>query len=258
MVDKQRIAEIDKAISDTRAELAAIRQEKATAEADNDPERLVLAEKQERRKVEALAALERTMTAATYKPPEPTDCAEFLFALYDYMDEKAEKEAKAAAAVDAAKREAQEIEQALQQAAADCDPEKTVELSGKREEVKSKLKYLTEMQQRVHGLPTFPPDAFTNTWATICEKVLPEWERRILQAETLAEEYKTVCAGLIEMHDRLKSVRDEIERMAAREGCPALFTPVFTEKIDTDKLKIEKNAYDRLFLSKRPFSGTAL
>ena len=63
MADKDRIAELDKAIKDTRAELAAIQREKQTAA--NDPERLVLAEKRERRTSGTLDALER---AGAYRP----------------------------------------------------------------------------------------------------------------------------------------------------------------------------------------------
>lgn len=66
MADKSRIAELDKAIKDTQAELAAIQQEKQAAA--NDPERLVLAEKRERRTSGTLAALERAKAAAEYKP----------------------------------------------------------------------------------------------------------------------------------------------------------------------------------------------
>ena len=53
MAGTEKIAELEKAISDTREELAAVRQEKKAA-ADS-PERLVLAEKQERRIAGTLA-----------------------------------------------------------------------------------------------------------------------------------------------------------------------------------------------------------
>ncbi len=258
MAGKDKITELDRAISDTRAELAAIRQEKK--EAAGNPERLVLAEKQERRIAGTLAALERAKAAATYKPPEPTDCAELLAGLQDYMDDKAEKEAKAATAIEAAKREAREIELALQQAAEDCDAEKTVELAEKREELQSKLKYLSEMQQRVKALPTFPDGAFAETWAAICEKAMPDWKKQVLQVETLAAEYKAACAGLLAMHDTLKSVQREIERMAEAEGLyPPVFAPVFTAELpDAKRLTVEKGDYIRIAGLANPISGRAL
>ncbi len=256
-MEKRKIAELEKAIKDTREELAAVQQEKKAA-ADN-PERLVLAEKQERRIAGTLAALERAMAAATYKPPEPTDLSELLMGLQDYMDEKAEKEAKASAAIEAAQNEEWEIEQALQQAATDCDAEKTVELAEKRTELQSKLKHLREMQQRVKALPTFPEGAFAETWDAICKKALPDWKRQALQVETLAAEYKAACAGLMAMHDTLKSAREEIGRMAEAEGCyPPSFAPVFTAELAGRRLAVEKSDYIRLVGLDSPITGQAL
>ncbi|CAK7050449.1 MAG: hypothetical protein BACD_02464 [Bacteroides rodentium] len=257
MAEKGKIAELEKAIKDTREELAAVQQEKKAA-ADS-PERLVLAEKQERRIAGTLAALERAKAAATYKPPEPTDLTEVLMGLQDYMDEKAEKEAKAAAAIEAAKREEREIEHALQQAAADCDAEKTVELAEKRTELQSRLKHLCEMQQRVKALPTFPEGAFAETWDAICKKALPDWKRQVLQVETLAAEYKAACARLMAMHDTLKSAREEIGRMAEAEGCyPPSFAPVFTVGLDSKKLAVEKSDYIRIAGLEHPITGRAI
>lgn len=257
MAGKDKIAELEKAISNTRAELAAVRQEKQAA-ADS-PERLVLAEKQERRITGSLAALERARAAATYKPPEPTDLTELLMGLQDYMDEKAEKEAKAAAAIEVSKREEREMERALQQAAAECDAEKTVELAEKRTELQSRLKHLCEMQQRVKALPTFPEGAFAETWDAICKKVLPDWKRQVLQVETLAAEYKAACAGLMAMHDTLKSAREEIGRMAEAEGYyPPTFAPVFTTELTGRQLTVEKSDYIRLVGLDSPITGRAL
>ena len=257
MTEKSKIAELEKAISEKRAELAAVQQEKKAA-ADS-PERLVLAEKQERRIAVQINALERAKAAAEYKPPEPTDFAELLLGLQDYMDEKAEKEAKAAAAIEAANREEREIERALQQAADDCDAKKTVELAEKRTELQSRLKYLTEMQQRVKALPVFPEGAFEKTWTAICEKALPDWERQVLQVETLAAEYKAACAVLLAMHDTLKSAREEIGRMAEAEGYyPPTFAPVFTIGLDDRRLAVEKSDYIRLVGLENPVTGRAL
>ena len=259
MVDKQRIAEIDKAISDTRAELAAIRQEKAAAEADNDPERLVLAEKQERRKVEALAALERTMTAATYKPPVPTDRAELLQGFQKYRDEKAAKLAKVNAAIRAAEREQQDTANALHRATAHCDTEKAVELSEKRAELESRLKHLAEMRQRVEALPLYPAGAFAEEWAAICEKMLPDWKKQVLQVETLAAEYTAACAALLGMYDTLNAVRDDIGRMAAAEKMEMpFFAPVFTVGLNSEKLTVTKGDYIRLAGIESPIVGRAL
>lgn len=257
MAGKDKITELDKAINGTKAELDAIQQEKKAAAAD--PARLVLAEKRERRTAGTLAALEQTRAAAAYRPPEPTDCAELLLGLQDYMDEKAEKEAKAATAIEAAERELQEAERALQQAAEDCDPEKAVELAEKRTELQSRLKYLAEMQERVQSLPTFPEGAFEKTWDGICKKALPDWKKAVLQVETLAAAYKAACASLLAMHDTLKSARDEIGRMAEAEGyAPPQFAPVFTVGLDSAKLTVEKGDYIRIAGLEHPITGRAI
>lgn len=257
MAGKSKIEELEKAISEKRAELEAARQEKKAAA--GSPERLVLAEKQERRTAEALAALERAKAAATYKPPEPTDCAELLMGLSGYMDEKAEKEAKAAAAIEAARHEEREIERALQQAAADCDAEKTVELSEKRAELQSRLKYLGEMHQRVKALPTFPERALAETWEAVCRKAMPDWKRQVLQVEILAAEYKASCAALMAMHDTLKNAREEIGRMALAEGLyPPSFAPVFTAELAGRRLAVEKSDYIRLVGLDSPITGQAI
>lgn len=257
MADKKKIAELDKAIKDTREELAAIQQEKKAA-ADS-PERLALIEKQERRKAEILATLERTKAAATYKPAEPTDYAEFLTVLTGYMDDKAEKVEKVAATIRDTEKGLQGIERDLQKAAADCDTEKTVELAEKQTELKSCLAHLHEMKARVDALPVFPNGAFSETWTAICEKVLPDWERQVLQVETLAAEYKAACGGLMAMHDTLKNLRREIQRIAEAEGLEApTFAPVFTVGLAGKKLTLEKGDYIQLANLSSPLSGRAL
>jgi len=257
MADKNRIAELDKAIKDTRAELAAIQREKQAAA--NDPERLVLAEKRERRTAGALAALERAKAAAEYKPPEPTDKAELLAGFQKYRDAKAGKVAKVAASIAAAEQEQRETARALQQAAEDCDTEKTVELSEKRGELESRLKHLAEMRERVNALPVYPDGAIAEEWAAICERALPDWKKAILQVETLAAEYKAACAGLLALHDTLQAVREDIKQISAADGqTPPYFPPVFTAGLDSSRLIVSKGDYIRLAGIEQPFTGTAL
>lgn len=257
MADKNRIAELDKAIKDTRAELAAIQREKQAAA--NDPERLVVAEKRERRTSGTLAALERAKAAAEYTPPEPTDRAELLAGFQKYRDAKAGKVAKVAASIAAAERERAETDRALQRAAEDCDTEKTVELSEKRVELESKLKHLAEMRERVNALPLYPEGAIMEEWAAICEKTLPDWKKAVLLVETLAAEYKAACAGLLAMHDTLQAVRAEIGEMVKAQGYAApYFPPVFTAGLDSSRLVVSKGDYIRLSGIENPFTGKAL
>ena len=257
MTDKKKIAELDKAIKDTRAELAAVQQEKKTAV--NDAERLVLAEKKERRIAGTLAALEQAKTAATYTPPEPTDRAELLAGFQKYRDAKAEKVAKVAAEIQAAERERAQISRDLQQAAEDCDTGKTVELSERRAELESKLEHLAEMRERVAALPVYPDGAIMAEWEAMCERTLPDWRRRVLQVETLAAEYKAACRELLEMHNTLKAVRGDIERLASADGhYPPAFSPVFTAGLDTKRLTVQKGDYIQLTGIASPLSGRAL
>lgn len=257
MADRKRIAELDKAIKDTRAELAAVQQEKTAAA--NDAGRLVLAEKKERRIAETLAALEQAKAAATYTPPEPTDRAELMAGFQKYRDAKAEKVAKVAAEIRTTEQERAQIFRDLQQAAEDCDTEKTVELSEKRAELESKLEHLAEMRERVAALPVYPDGAIMQEWAAICEKTLPDWRRRVLQVETLAAEYRAACAGLLAMHDTLKGVREEIRRMVEAEGyAPPQFSPVFTAGLDVTQLIVQKGDYIQLSGLASPLSGRAL
>lgn len=257
MAEKKKIAELDKAIESTRAELSAIRQEKQAAE--DDPERLVLKEKRERRAAQTLEALERAKAAAEYRPPEPTDCAELLLVLQDYRDAKAEKQAAVAASIQAAQQEERETALAFQHAVDTCDTEQAVQLAEKRSELQSKLLHLAEMQERVNATPTFPEGAFRDIWAAICERALPDWKKQVLQVETLAEEYTAACAALLSMHDTLKAARREIERIAEAEGyAPPVFEPVFTVGLDSKALMVEKNSCAWLGNIGRPITGRAL
>ncbi len=254
MADKGKIAELDKAIKNKRAELAKVQQEKAAA--FNDPEKLVLAEKHERGIAGQLHTLEQAKAAAEYRPSEPTDWAELLKPLQRYYDEKAAKVCKVDESIQAAEREREAISHALQQAAEDCDTEKTIELSERRGELESRLKHLREMRERVNALPVFPDGAITQEWATICEKSMPDWEKAVLQVETLAAAYKAACASLLQKHDTLLSVRRELEGIAAKEGLSdRLQACLFTAGLRGKKLTVEKGDYIRLNGLDTPVSG---
>lgn len=257
MIDKQKLAEIEKAINDTQTELAAIQQEKKAAV--SNPERLVLAEKQERRTLERLEALKRTKTAATFMPPEPTDKEELLRDFKRYATEHAAKVQKVKNSIQAAEAERLAAIRGLQQAAEDCDTEKTVELSEKKAELESRLSHLREMLGRVSDLPAYPEGAANETWAEICKKKLPDWERTVLRVEMLAAEYKTACRDLLELHNTLKSVRDEIERMEKSDGYYySSFPTVFTAGLNADCLMISKADCAWLTGIAHPLSGQAL
>ncbi len=257
MTEQVKISELEKAIEDTRKALTNTQQEKKAAA--NDPERLVLAEKQERRINEQLKALEKTKTATTYTPPEPTDRAELMTGFQKYRDAKEEKLKAVNTSILTTEREHREITAGLKQAAEDCAIEKTLELSERKTELDSKLKHLYSMRERVKALPTFPPEAFEREWADICEKTLSDWRGRVLRVEMLATEYKNACASLLQMHDTLKAVRNEIERLSSTEGnTPLRLSPFFTIGIDGKKLTVQKNDYIRLSGLSAPLSGLPL
>lgn len=257
MVGKDKIAELNKAIKDTQTELTKVRQEKQAAA--NNPEQLVLAEKKERRIYGQLKSLENAKTVAEYTPPEPTDRAELLQPLQRYYDEKTAKVRKVEQSIKDTEQEQRETANAIQQAAKDCDTEKTVELSEKRTELNSKLKHLQEMCQRVNDLPVFPDGAIMEEWSAICEKTLPDWQKAALRVEILAAEYTTACRDLLQMHDTLKIVREDIRRKVEREGyAPPIFSPVFTVGLDSSRLTVSKGDYIQLAGIEKPISGTAL
>lgn len=258
MADKEKIAELDKAIKGKRAELAKVQQEKAAAV--NDPERLVLAEKHERSITGQLQALEQAKAAAEYKPPEPTDREELLHPLQRYRDEKAAKVRKVEQTITAAERERAAVLAGLQRAAEDCDTEKTVELSEKRGELDSRLKHLREMHERVNALPVFPEGAIMQEWAAICAEAMPDWNSAVLRVRTLAAAYKAACADLLRMHDTLMSVRDELERIVGQECGTVAHMPagVFTAGIDGGSLAVQKGDYVRLLSIATPITGRAL
>lgn len=137
MTKKEKITRIDKAIKDTKTELAIIQQEKQTA--TDSPEKLVMAEKKERRIAERINALERAKAAVDYKPPELSDKEELLQSFKRYAEEHAAKVSKVQDSIKAAEAERAEIDQGLQSAAEDCDTAKTVELSEKKTEGKASL-----------------------------------------------------------------------------------------------------------------------
>lgn len=261
MADKSKIAELDKAIKSKRAELDKARQEKAAAE--NDASRLVLAEKHERRLAGQLQALEQAKAAAEYVPPEPSDREELLKPLQRYYDNKATKERKAAEAVQATERELVAVKLGLRKATEDCDAEKTVVLSEKRDELESRLKHLLEMQKRVNTLPVFPAGAIEKEWAAICKKTLPDWNNLAMQVEALAAEYETACAALLQMRSTLKSVRDELGHMAEQDGQGRpMFPQTLTAGMNGSRLTVSREYHTTraqlLSIAEKPFGEQAL
>lgn len=257
MADKSKFAELDKAIKGKRAELDKVRKEKA--EAGENPEKLVLAEKHERQLAAQISALEQARAAAEYRPPEPTDRAELLKCLQRYRDEKAAKVQKVAQDIQDAEQEITAVGWGLQRAAKLCDTEKAVELSEKRDDLQSRLKHLKEMQERVNALQVFPDDAIPREWSDICKKAMPDWKSAVLQVETLASAYKAACAALLQMHDTLLAVRTEFEKAAAADGQElSLQHGVFTAGWDGDRLAVSKSDYIRLNGLGKPLTGRAL
>lgn len=257
MTEKSKIAELETAISEKRAELATVQQEKR--EAADSPERLVMAEKKERRIAGQIKALEGAKAAATYTPPEPTDREELLQGFKRYATEHAAKVRKVEDSIKAAEADRAAAVRGLQQAAEDCDTEKTVELSEKKADAESRLVHLRDMLGRVKALPVYPEGAALEAWAAICEKALPDWDKTVLRVETLAAEYKAACRDLMTIHDTLKSVRDEIGRMEAEQGYePPLFHPVFTAGLDSSRLTVSKGDYIRLAGIESPMTGRVL
>lgn len=257
MAAKSKITELEKAIKDARAELTAIQQEKERAA--DDPAQLVQAEKQERRIEAQLKALEKTKAAATYTLPEPTDQAELLAGFQKYREGHAGKIAAVKASIAEAEQEWRAVMDGLERAANECDTKKTLELSEQKADLDRQLKHLNEMKERVEALPVYPAGTFDREWAAICDRTLPDWRRRVLQVETLANEYKAACASLLQMHDALKAARNSIERLAAAEGQEQPdFQPVFTAEIRGKALAVQKDDYIRLSGLATPIAGRAL
>lgn len=146
----------------------------------------------------------------------------------------------------AARAELKELEAALNAAAADCDTEKIVELSGKKEDTENKLKYLTDAKRRVESLPVFPDGAINEEWESLCNDLLPDWKRRVTAVETAAAAYKEACSALLSLHDTVKAARGEFERTAAKEGTPVVFPPTFTADINTANMTIDKTCSARI------------
>lgn len=221
MTDKNKIAELNKAIKGHTGGAGSHPEGKAGG--NGQPGAACTGRKAGAAGSRNAGSLGAGQSRRRIQAPEPTDRAELLTGFQKYRDAKTGKVAKVAAYIAAAEREQREITRALQQAAEDCDTEKTVELSEKRVELESKLKHLAEMRERVNALPLYPDGAIMEEWAAICERTLPDWKKAVLQVETLAEAYKAACAGLLEMYDTLQAVRSEIRDMAAAEG----YTPPY-------------------------------
>lgn len=257
MADKKRLAELDKVITEKRAELKQAQREKRAAA--QDPERLVLAEKAERRISGQLQGLEAARAAAAYTPPAPSDAAELLHGLQRYRDAHAAKAEQVRASIAEAEAERREIEAALHRAAVECNAALTVDLTDRRRDNAAKLDALREMEARVDALPVFPAGAFTEEWAAICEKVMLDFRAAALRVETLAAEYRAACIDLLQLHDTLKDVREQIGRTAAEQsGTPPRFVPVFTVGLDAKKMIVDRSDYIRLATIGSPASGIAL
>lgn len=151
MAEKKKLAEFDKAIGEKRAELKQARQEKQAAA--QDPERLVLAEKAERRISGQLQGLEAARAAAAYTPPAPSDAEELLRGLQKYRDAHAAKVEQVRASIAEAEAERREIDVALHRAAVECDAAQTVDLTDQRRDNAAKLDALREMEARQNRRP---------------------------------------------------------------------------------------------------------
>lgn len=253
---KKSIEQVNKAIQEKEAELNALKQEKRKA-AEN-PERLIYLRRKERRINETLEGLKRAKAAAEYTPPEPTDKDLLLSGLKEYERAKAEKVAKAAADVQAAKSELNALESALNKAAAACDTEKIIELSEKKEGAESKVKYLIDAQKRVDALPVYPDGAIYAEWQEVCADLLPDWKERVAAVETMAQAYKEACSSLLTMYDTIQAAKTEFERTAAKEGTFCNFPPAFSMYLNPASMTIDKVYHARFANMAQPITGKAL
>lgn len=115
------------------------------------------------------------------------------------------------------------------------------------------------MLERVTALSIYPEGVATKEWTVICENVMPEWEKAVLQVKILATAYKSACADLLKMHDTLKDTRDEIKRITERTGCTSpIFRPVLTVGLDSGELIVSKGDYIRLAGIDNPLTGVAI
>lgn len=88
---------------------------------------------------------------------------------------------------------------------------------------------------------------------------MPDWRAAALRVETLAAEYRAACLDLLQLHDTLKDVREQIGRTATEQGgTPPRFVPVFTVGLDAKKMIVDRSDYIRLATIGSPASGIAL
>lgn len=252
-----KVEQIEKAIAEAQKEQAAARQ--AVKAAENNPEKKVRAEKHEKKIAAQIAALEQVKAAAEYIPPEPTDKAELLECLDPYKAEKAAKTEKAENTIKKLQQERQQIGAALQQATEAADAGKAISLSEQRDENAKKLQYAQEMLSRIKALPVYPAGAIAGEWDGIIKRLLPEWNRRILEVETLAAAYKAACNDLLTMHDTLTDVRTALEQAAAAEGnTVSLPGGAFTAGMDSRELTLNRGDYIRVGMLEHPITGKPL
>lgn len=257
MADKKQISEIDKAINQKRAELAKAQQKNTVAA--HSPEQMVQAAKAQRRLSEQVQALERAKELASYIPPELSDRDELLQPLAKYAEEHSTRIRKVQAQIRQAEQEQDDLEAGLRQAAVDCDVEQTVKLTEQKADNAAKRKALQEMLDRAQSLPVFPNNTIREEWENICQEQMPGWKTAVLRVETLATEYKAACKDLLQLHDTLLFVREEIKRRAAKDGQTLVLPPVFTVGLEGEKLVVEKGSdIRRLAWIAHPLTGQAL
>ena len=232
--------------------------QKKQAAAQN-PERFVLAEKAERRISGQLQGLEAARAAAAYTPPAPSDAAELLQGLQKYRDAHAAKLKQVRASIAEAEAKRREIENGLHRAVEECDAALTAELTDRRRDNAAKLDALREMETRVDAIPVFPDGVLTKEWAAICKKAMPDWKTAALRVETLATEYRAACLDLLQLHDTLKDVREQLGRTTAeQDGTSPRFVPVFTVGLDAKKMIVDRADYIRIASIGAPAFGPAL
>ncbi|MCD8224756.1 MAG: hypothetical protein LUC99_07940 [Clostridiales bacterium] len=261
MSDNTKITKLKKAIADAQAEVMQIRQQQEAAKHKSSREALddlLTLEKRERVLNTQIKNLKEALAAATYTPPEPTDREELLRGYQRYFDAKTEKIEKVNASVKDAERERREIMDGLRKAAKDCDAEKTIELSAKKEENEKRLNYIYQMAKDVAALPVFPDGAIASEWEAVCDRIRPDWEKAALRVETLAAQYSAACSDLKAMERTIKSARDEVERMAQTANYSLRLPANLTKGMNADRLMVKKTAYIGFANMIHPVTGRAI
>lgn len=89
-------------------------------------------------------------------------------------------------------------------------------------------------------LRTFPGGAIWEEWEKVCEEKCEDWNALLQKLRMLANEYRSVCNGLVAMNNTMRNARREMAQIGRENGVFKFFYPIFTVGLNPEPLTISR------------------